>query len=115
MLIMPYVKKCTICNSKLDTHITPWIYKCPSCGHFISTLAPHIEGKDENFRELDNKVGALNFLDTIRTQNFNLILNSLSNFYDPKGKLLLDVGCAGGLFLSVCKNHAIEAVGIEPN
>jgi 2-polyprenyl-3-methyl-5-hydroxy-6-metoxy-1,4-benzoquinol methylase len=39
----------------------------------------------------------------------------LINSFNPEQKMILDIGCGTGDFLSVCKNNGWSVVGVEPN
>ena len=52
-----------------------------------------------------------------RIQTFSKSIASITGRlgYDPKGKKLLDIGCAGGAFPVAARNAGFDAQGIEPS
>lgn len=79
-----------------------WLYVCPSCHFFRSTLKP---GKGADVEGLED----------LRRQNFGTLLDRVSDLASPHGKRLLEVGCSQGWFLDAAADRGFEVAGVEPN
>ena len=95
-----YKECCAVCGEPM-VRCSGWLAKCPGCGFLASTLPPGagtgIEG-----------------LETTRKANFEKLLDRLEEHRKLVGLLLLEVGCAKGLFLDAARRRGAEVRGIEP-
>lgn len=107
--------KCPICSNTVASKITKWTYYCPKCTYWGSDLVPDIFNSDDPIfdktRDGENVIG---FLDSIRIDSFNKILNYIEKSIGLNKKIL-DVGCASGLFMELASARGHKLFGIEPN
>jgi len=103
---------CPICGSLGYPVLQRWHYQCVSCDFEYSALEPAIsevrsgERIDEQLRH--------EALNEVRTQNAQIVLDTLIRVRGNANLALLDVGCAYGWFLASARQVRIEAEGIEP-
>jgi len=92
----------------MEPYITRWTWRCPDCGLqaaiHSSNLVP--TGWDDASTEA---------LTGLRAENARRLLQALETYTNLEGKRLLDIGCAAGWFLTVAREHGLQAVGIEPD
>ena len=103
--------ECPICNTSLQTHISPWCKRCPSCDFLVSDLTPAIDllpTLDEDQREEG--------LRKLRKENFQKIIAQLL-LLRPKSSstTLLECGSGHGWFLEEAQKANFIALGIEPS
>lgn len=79
-----------------------WLYSCPSCGFKQSTLTSGAG------RGVDG-------LETLRKQNFKIILQHLEKQFNFKNSKSLEVGCAEGWFLEAMKEKSADIMAVEPS
>ena len=94
--------------------------KCESCGFVFTNPRPEphqlgIYYKSEDYISHSNtSKGIVNKI-YLLVRNFTLTKKfNLVNGY-AKPKKLLDIGCATGMFLNVCKQKGVDVVGVEPD
>lgn len=107
---------CPVCGGTLVSGVRRWHLVCRVCHYEGSDLEPHIEACSES-TNLD-EAARERALSTLRRRNFLAILDRITsmvqlNELGPR-PCLLDVGCAHGWFMQVCKER-FEVVGIEPD
>lgn len=96
------------------------LIRCSSCG-LIKTIPEPSEDNIGNYYKSAEYLSHATTSHTLKTFIYNLIrnknLNSKKNLLNKyaKGKDLLDIGCATGVFLDYCKKHGYSVQGMEPN
>lgn len=109
-------KNCPICSKEMIQKISNYNYQCLPCDYWSADLPYEINTTSkEIFGESEENDQYISFLDAIRIQNFNILLNRIDEFYHGKKLKILDVGCATGLFLKVAQSRGHQVVGLEPN
>jgi SAM-dependent methyltransferase len=89
------------------------MFECPACGFLSSNLEPDIgpagahASIDEGFRR--------DALQTLRTKNFELALDTLDRLRSPGQRKILDVGCGHGWFLDAATRRGYDVLGLEPD
>lgn len=107
---------CPICSSKMSNRVCNWTFYCNSCDYWASFLEQNINSQDDYiFSEERNDSQVISFLDSIRIENFNIILDDVELNHDKKVLRILDVGCASGLFIITAGRRGHVVTGIEPN
>lgn len=105
-------RDCCVCDTPMEQQIEPWCLRCTLCGTWGSTLDVDINGaSSEALDEESREYG----LETLRRQNFALVLDRLAQLRPLAGARLLDVGAAHGWFLESAAARGMRAVGIEPD
>ena len=102
---------CPICGSKISLKykLSSNIFHCNSCG---LDVAPKVVF-DKSFVSDYNQESGVLALKNLRINNYKEILKTLQKELKPNSKGL-EVGCAYGLFLELCRTNSIPCVGIEP-
>ena len=109
-------KLCPICAKAMKNKICNWSYYCDSCNYWAADLQPNINSQNDHiFSEERNDSDIISFLDSIRINNFNKILDKAIQETDKKILNILDVGCASGLFMRTAEERGHIVTGIEPN
>jgi len=103
--------RCDVCGQPTSARISPWTFRCRSCGLWQSTLEPAIDGLNHSLGEEDRVTA----LEHIRRDNFARIFRRLAELGPLAHRSLLDVGCAYGWFLAAAAAHRMCALGIEPD
>lgn len=107
---------CPVCAGTLVPGVRPWHLVCRACHYEGSELEPHIEACSERIN-LD-EAARERALSTLRRRNFLAILDNIISMVQvneiSSRPSLLDVGCAHGWFMQLCKER-FEVVGIEPD
>jgi SAM-dependent methyltransferase len=106
--------RCPICSAPLTARVSSWSFYCPKCDYWAADLKPDIESRsDEIFGQEEEET--ISFLDAVRIQNFNILLDRVREVRGDRPLDILDVGCATGLFIRVAKSRGHRVLGIEPN
>lgn len=92
---------CIVCGSIMNKGFD-WHYVCPSCGFEKSTL-------------LFGAGRGVGGLETLRRQNFEILIARISRHIDIRGKSCLEVGCAEGWFLEAMSVMGADLSAIEPS
>lgn len=92
---------CIACNA-LMAQKKEWLFECPSCRFYSSTL------KSGAGRGVDG-------LETLRRNNFKIIIDRLKTHRALKGLKCLEVGAAEGWFLDAIAKECVELNAIEPS
>ena len=103
---------CIVCKKPMAARVSSWTFYCPVCDYWSSDLIPRIDLDDAIFAEQESN-NVIHFLNELRVDNFNAILSRCKALGLSNGTLL-EVGCAGGLFLRCAHNQGFDAEGIEP-
>lgn len=107
--------KCSICTNKIDNKVTNWTYYCDQCDYWSSELIPSIANTiDPIFNKSRDDDNVISFLDPVRIENFNKILDYIE-LNIGINKSILDVGCASGLFMEMAILRGNNVYGVEPN
>ena len=109
----PMSLSCPICSSPMTRVRREWLFLCPACGHWASTMTPAmVEQADKDALDQQTMTAGLR---TLRLRNYAQILARLAELMPLAGKRLLDVGCSSGLFLEAAAAQGLNAVGLEPD
>jgi SAM-dependent methyltransferase len=104
--------QCVVCGNDLDHGEASWHFVCPVCHYETSDLIPAINKTeirgiiDEELRESG--------LYSLRSNNFNTLIDIIKKHGTATAPVLLDVGAAYGWFLDSAKAD-FQAYGIEPD
>ncbi len=103
---------CAVCGHPMERERRSWQYRCRGCGFRFAALTATIgdadaSAIDEGFRE--------DALEPLRRANFERLLDVTRRWQEPRGRTLLDVGCAHGWFLNAASRRGYAAMGIEPD
>ncbi|MDR1510909.1 MAG: class I SAM-dependent methyltransferase, partial [Synergistaceae bacterium] len=92
--------RCAVCGGVMPRDAGGY-YSCASCEYMAS--------------DMDACAGSesAHALESVRVANFDVICGVLKSRY-PTLKSVLDVGCAGGLFLRFAAGKGFDCFGIEP-
>lgn len=91
---------CQACGSVMRQK-KAWLYRCPACKFFASTLRP-AEGT------------GVPGLEALRRQNFEIMLDRLQQIRALDGMRVLEVGSSWGWFLEALERRGAKMRGIEP-
>ena len=91
---------CPACGDAMHAEET-WVFRCPACAFMASALPP---GAGRGVAGLGS----------LRTRNFETILDRLEKLVPGRGASLLEVGCASGRFLERAARRGMRVEGIEP-
>jgi len=91
---------CPACGHPLRLR-TDWLSYCQNCGLHRSTLQA---GPGKAFEGLE----------TLRRQNFEIILDRVSKLRPLEGARVLEIGCAKGWFLEAARARGAIPAGVEP-
>jgi len=91
---------CPVCATPM-TPVRPWVSWCRQCGFWRSSLASGA-GND------------IAGIETLRRDNFGVLLDRLERLTSPAGASLLEVGCGRGWFLDIAARRGFRCVAIEP-
>lgn len=102
---------CPVCGNTLSVGFQPWHSSCRKCAYEKGDLLPTINDASahEQINEKDRESG----LQTLRVNNFKILLERILEL-KPEGGKLLDVGCAHGWFLETAMEN-FDVLGIEPD
>lgn len=96
------------------------LYKCNSCGLISTFPAPDENSiadyyKSEKYISHSSKPASL--FEFLYRQVRNVTLKSKAKITSEyaQGKKILDIGCATGEYLIICKKKGFEVFGVEPN
>lgn len=92
---------CPICEKNYKS-FTPWLYHCPACDFYHSTL------------KASPGVDVTKGLKNLRIHNFKKIIRLIEKHHIRNEGELLEIGCAKGWFLDIAKAHGLICQGIEP-
>ena len=92
--------ECAVCGDVMLKGAGSY-YSCASCGYMASDMEPSAGSESDEA------------LESVRTANFDSICGVLKSRY-PTLKSILDVGCAGGLFLKFASGEGFDCFGLEP-
>lgn len=123
--------KCPLCNHsdyvtylELDDYFLTKekfsILKCNNCGLMKTYPQPSMDTIGRYYDSPDY-ISHATGKKSIKEKAYDLIrkrtLASKKSILDTysKGKRLLDIGCATGVFLNYCKNYGYEVKGVEPD
>ena len=91
------------------------VVSCQSCG--MVYLSPRLDARliQGGYEAVEDPTFVAQ--NPQRIQTFSKSIRSITGRlgYDPKGKKLLDIGCAGGAFPVAARNAGFDAQGIEPS
>lgn len=105
-------KYCPVCNSLMSNGLKSWHSECGNCGYQKADFEPAINEASAH-EQIDEEVREKG-LRSLRIENFNKLLQSISNTL-PTHSRLLDVGCAHGWFLDAAQKRGFQVLGIEPD
>ena len=91
---------CPACGAEMHPE-EAWVRRCRGCAFMTSTLPP---GPGRGVAGLKS----------LRTRNFETILDRLEELLPVQGVRLLEVGCAKGWFLERAARRGMHVEGIEP-
>lgn len=107
---------CPICSKAMPASVSDWNFYCVNCDYWAADLKYDIASEsDEIFDSSRNDGEVIGFLDAIRIQNFNILLDRIREILGNKPLRILDVGCATGLFIQVATARGHSVLGLEPN
>lgn len=110
------VQLCAICSDSMVNKISNWSFYCVKCNYWSSDLPVDIVNEhDEVFSLTSDNLKPIGFLDAVRIENFDLILDHINKLSNNKSSKILDVGCATGLFIEMANARGHDVWGIEPN
>lgn len=96
------------------------ILKCSNCGLLITYPQPieneigkYYKSTEYISHNTGNRGVGYYIYDLIRRKTLASKLHLLKKY--SKGNLLLDIGCATGVFLNHCRKHGFQVEGIEPD
>jgi len=117
---------CNLCHAKVSNVLydlaSYTIMKCPRCGLvFISSISQFTESElyakyDEQGYWLENPNTAnyhVGYKEDYRVRMWRRCLKKLERYKTSKGRKLLDVGCATGVFLDIARKGGWDASGVE--
>ena len=107
------LENCPACDASMRRLRHEWLRSCPRCGFLASSLEAYAEERDAT-STIDESL-RLEALESLRQQNFALILDLLRATGGVGRGTLLDVGCAHGWFLEAAAQVGFKTVGIEPD
>jgi SAM-dependent methyltransferase len=107
-------RTCQICQGAMTQRVAPWTSYCPACDYWAAGLKYDIESENDEIFEVEDE-SAISFLDRLRVQNFNKLLERAERLIPGRSLSILDVGCAAGLFLHVARMRGHSVLGLEPN
>ena len=96
------------------------LYKCNSCG-LISTFPAPDENSIADYYKSEKYIShsskPVSFFEFLYQQVRRITLKRKAKITSDysHGKKLLDIGCATGEYLQVCKKRGFEVLGVEPN
>ena len=102
---------CMICGGATASDRHEWLFRCRDCGFLSSNLQPSINSIDVTIAE-DKRGDALQ---SLRRQNFEVILDWLGIVGVEPSARVLDVGCGHGWFVMAAITRGYEAIGVEPD
>jgi 2-polyprenyl-3-methyl-5-hydroxy-6-metoxy-1,4-benzoquinol methylase len=103
---------CPLCGGRNVEALTPWAWRCGSCGGRFSSLEPRIdEGTSVVIDEQTREAG----LRPIRDAGYARLLAAVDRHLPLDGASVLDVGCGYGWFLQAAAAAGAKARGIEPD
>lgn len=102
---------CANCQSAL---VAAGVYaRCASCGLWHSSLQPGVLD-EQAWARLDEAARG-HALQTLRCNNFRLLLEQLEQIGGARPGRLLDIGCAHGWFLEQARARGYDCSGLEPD
>jgi SAM-dependent methyltransferase len=107
------LEKCPACGGTMRRLRHDWLRCCAGCGFLASSLEAYAEERDAT-SAIDESL-RLEALESLRQQNFTLILELLRATGGVGQGALLDVGCAHGWFVEAAAQAGFKTVGIEPD
>ncbi|MDR0765007.1 MAG: class I SAM-dependent methyltransferase [Synergistaceae bacterium] len=93
--------KCAVCGGVMPKDEASY-YSCASCGYMASDMRASAGSESADA------------LESVRVANFGDICGVLKSRYSPPLKSVLDIGCAGGLFLKFAAGEGFDCFGLEP-
>jgi 2-polyprenyl-6-hydroxyphenyl methylase/3-demethylubiquinone-9 3-methyltransferase len=93
-----------------------WVYVCDDCGFHYLDYLDAIEHDTEGIRGAAYSEELRSYLESQLQSNkerFQHHLAILTECGSVEGKKVLDIGCGGGLFLSLARQAGAEVVGLE--
>lgn len=104
--------KCIVCAGTTAVGFLPWHRSCPDCRYESADLTPVINDSHahDHVNEADREVA----LRSVRSENFRVIAERISQLASPSANRLLDVGSAHGWFLEEAGKR-FDVVGVEPD
>ena len=94
------VSACLACGAEMRLE-DAWVRRCRTCAFMESTLPPGPGRGVAGLRSL-------------RSRNFEIVLDRLDELLPVRGASLLEVGCASGWFLDCAAGRGMRVEGIEP-
>lgn len=95
------VEACIVCDAPMAP-TGPWTRRCAACGFERSSLEP-------------SGGAAVEGVEALRRANFRTMLDAFERLAPIDGVDVLEVGCAGGLFLDEAARRGARALGLEPD
>ena len=105
-------KSCPNCQTPMMASAISWLQYCNACDLQSSSLdLPTFNGT--------NPIGwtddAVDFLEQLRFDNAHSIISEMSKHTELHGKVLMDIGCAVGWFMTICQEYGLRTKGVEPD
>jgi len=104
------------------SHLT---YKLKNANVYVSAEGYHFTDYVDPVEKISSDIDASQLTDEessyieiqlqANSQKFRNQINILKKHLSPKNAKVLDIGCGGGLFLSLLKREGAQVVGIEPS
>ncbi len=99
--------RCIVCGRPRRVCVAAWTARCDACGAWASDQS--VGGHEVNSST------RIEGYETLRRENFRIILDRLGARRELQGLQILDVGSAYGWFLDEAGKVGAEAVGVEPD
>ena len=105
--------KCDVCHYPMRSRCDEWTLYCDNCGHWSSAYEPNAAALSDDeavdAREHEAAFGSL------RSSNWQHILDVLERYRPIRHLRICDVGCAYGQFIRMVQERGAVGTGIEAN
>lgn len=107
---------CPICCNKTIVRSSSFTRFCEKCNYWSGDLLVNINSTSSECKKQEvNDELYISALDSLRQQNFKVIIDEINKQTNSNHLSILDVGCASGSFMKYAISRGHKIKGVEPN